>query len=76
MLSGVTVFSLNFIRKELDGWEPHENPWDEHAKRDCPFIKKGKKSRDLTVEEYFDLEAERLCLMFVRRRCNFPCKLI
>jgi len=53
-------------RKELDGWEPHENPWEEHAKRNCPFIKKGKKSRDLTVEDYFELEAERLCHIMVK----------
>jgi hypothetical protein len=32
-----------------------------HAKRPCPFIKKGKKSPDLTVGDFLELEAERFC---------------
>ena len=28
-----------YCRRELDGWEPDDIPWKEHARRDCPFIK-------------------------------------
>ena len=43
-----------FCRKELDGWEPEDDPWKEHlshAKGKCGFVKLGKKSEDLTVSD-------------------------
>lgn len=46
---------------ELDGWEPTDNPWDEHKKRalalnpPCKFIEIGKKEKDLTVDDYLEI---------------------
>merc|ERR1712183_192540 len=31
-----------YCRRELDGWEPQDIPWDEHKRRDCPYITLGK----------------------------------
>lgn len=53
-----------FCQRELDGWEPEDDPWDEHLRRSgdpCPFIAKGKKARELTVKDGLELEAERAC---------------
>ena len=52
-----------YCRRELDGWEPTDVPWDEHKRRDCPFISLGKLPQDLTIEDAFDLEAERKCIL-------------
>ena len=52
-----------YCRRELDGWEPTDVPWDEHKRRDCPFITLGKLPQDLTIEDAFDLEAERKCIL-------------
>ena len=41
-------------RKELDGWEPEDDPWAEHishAKGNCAFINLGKKPCELTVAD-------------------------
>jgi len=41
-----------FCRKELDGWEPEDDPWAEHKKRhNCAFIGLGKKQSELTVAD-------------------------
>jgi len=43
-----------FCRKELDGWEPQDTPWDEHAshaKGNCAYINLGKKPDQLTVAD-------------------------
>ena len=49
-----------YCRRELDGWEPSDDPWAEHARRDCPFIKMAKKGHEkLTTEDMFKLEEER-----------------
>lgn len=47
--------------KELDGWEPDDDPWEEHAShtKDCLFVKLNKKEQDLRVEELYKLEAQR-----------------
>ncbi|KAL3877777.1 hypothetical protein ACJMK2_035430 [Sinanodonta woodiana] len=48
--------------KELDGWEPDDDPWTEHNKHSpkCPFLKlNGKPVESLTVEEFIRLEIER-----------------
>ncbi|XP_017798737.1 PREDICTED: baculoviral IAP repeat-containing protein 5 [Habropoda laboriosa] len=44
--------------KELDGWDPDDDPWKEHAKHqpECPFVKLGKPDEALwTVHDLFDL---------------------
>ena len=70
-----------YCRRELDGWEPTDVPWDEHKRRECPFILLGKTPQDLTIEDTFDLEAARKCLIVVRitnyfdhskKASNFP----
>ena len=61
-----------YCRRELDGWEPTDVPWDEHKRRECPFINLGKSPMDLTVEDAFTLEAERKCIIVVIsvRKCR------
>jgi baculoviral IAP repeat-containing protein 5 len=47
-----------FCRKELDGWEPEDDPWTEHlshAKGKCAFVRLGKKPEDLTVSDVLGL---------------------
>ncbi len=49
-----------WCRKELDGWEPTDDPMEEHRRRDqCPFIKLGKPCSKLTVEDMLKLETAR-----------------
>merc|ERR1712212_691597 len=52
-----------YCRRELDGWEEADIPWDEHKRRDCPYISLGKLPQDMTVEDAFQLEAERKCII-------------
>merc|ERR1719397_1233681 len=43
-----------FCRKELDGWDPCDDPWAEHmshAKGRCSYINLGKKPTELTVAD-------------------------
>lgn len=44
----VTCYICN---KTLDGWEPTDDPWKEHAKHapQCSFVKLGRKEAELTV---------------------------
>ncbi|XP_043081200.1 baculoviral IAP repeat-containing protein 5b [Puntigrus tetrazona] len=51
-----------YCLKELEGWEPEDNPWYEHSKRspDCAFLHMNKTFEELTAIEYFQLEQERL----------------
>lgn len=37
--------------KELDGWEPEDDPWHEHKSHaaKCAFVQLGKKENDLSV---------------------------
>ena len=55
-----------YCRRELDGWEPTDIPWDEHKRRECPYISLGKIPQNLTIEDTFDLEAARKCIIVVR----------
>jgi hypothetical protein len=55
-----------YCRRELDGWEPQDIPWDEHKRRDCPYITLGKLPQNLTVEDAFQLEGERKCIIVVK----------
>nr|XP_002733289.1 PREDICTED: baculoviral IAP repeat-containing protein 5-like [Saccoglossus kowalevskii] len=47
--------------KELDGWEPDDDPWEEHLSHSgqCPFLSKKKKEDDLTMAEFLKLESSR-----------------
>ncbi|XP_011435625.2 baculoviral IAP repeat-containing protein 5 [Magallana gigas] len=47
-----------FCMKELDGWEPNDDPWAEHQSHSpkCPFLIIGKKAMESwTVAEFSDL---------------------
>ena len=45
-----------FCRKELDEWEPEDDPWKEHARRGkCAYVKLGKKPEELTVSDVLGL---------------------
>ena len=53
-----------YCQRELDDWEPEDDPWEQHLRRSgdpCPFITKGKTARALTVKDGLELEAERAC---------------
>ncbi|XP_032684301.1 baculoviral IAP repeat-containing protein 5 [Odontomachus brunneus] len=44
--------------KQLDGWEPDDDPWDEHVKHqsNCSFVKLNKHDeKEWTVDELYDL---------------------
>ncbi|KGL72281.1 Baculoviral IAP repeat-containing protein 5.1, partial [Tinamus guttatus] len=50
-----------FCLIELEGWEPNDDPWMEHSKRQqCGFLSLTKPFDDLTVEEFYMLEMSRL----------------
>ncbi|XP_007886846.2 baculoviral IAP repeat-containing protein 5a [Callorhinchus milii] len=51
-----------FCYKELEGWEPEDEPILEHKKHSsqCAFIAQKKKFDDLTTEEFLKLEKERI----------------
>ncbi|KAM9342463.1 baculoviral IAP repeat-containing protein 5b [Pholidichthys leucotaenia] len=51
-----------FCLIELEGWEPDDEPWSEHEKRNpnCGFLTMKKDLTELTVAEFFHLEKERL----------------
>ncbi|KAJ6665209.1 hypothetical protein lerEdw1_004258 [Lerista edwardsae] len=52
-----------FCLIELEGWEPEHDPWLEHSKRSkdsCGFLSLSKNIDDLTMEEYYELEMERV----------------
>ena len=59
-----------YCLRELDGWDPEDDPWEEHQRRSgdpCPFILKGKKARDLTIKDALELEGERACFILKKR---------
>ncbi|XP_011862878.1 PREDICTED: baculoviral IAP repeat-containing protein 5 [Vollenhovia emeryi] len=44
--------------KQLNGWEPDDDPWDEHVKHnsDCPFIKFNvRDEKKWTIDQLYDL---------------------
>ncbi|XP_012543660.1 baculoviral IAP repeat-containing protein 5 [Monomorium pharaonis] len=44
--------------KQLDGWEPNDDPWSEHKKHQssCPFVKLNKQDeKNWTISELYDL---------------------
>ncbi|XP_031575287.1 baculoviral IAP repeat-containing protein 5-like [Actinia tenebrosa] len=46
--------------KELEGWEPEDDPWKEHKSHSpkCEFLALNKREEDMTVEEFLDLETK------------------
>uniref|UniRef100_A0A8C5F448 Baculoviral IAP repeat containing 5a n=1 Tax=Gadus morhua TaxID=8049 RepID=A0A8C5F448_GADMO len=50
-----------FCLKELEGWEPEDDPAAEHRSHSskCPFINLKKEVEALSVEEFLKLEKER-----------------
>ncbi|XP_037101733.1 baculoviral IAP repeat-containing protein 5b [Syngnathus acus] len=60
-----------FCLIELEGWEPDDEPWNEHSKRSpkCAFLNLKKDQRELTLAEMFHLESERVKI-FTRKVCH------
>ncbi|KAL1020913.1 hypothetical protein UPYG_G00006330 [Umbra pygmaea] len=60
-----------FCLKELEGWEPEDNPWSEHVKRspNCGFLTLKKDFCQLTVAEFYHLEQERVRI-YIRKAFN------
>ena len=59
-----------YCQREIDGWEPEDDPWEEHLRRSgdpCPFIKKSKRARELTVKDGLELEGDRLCYILKKK---------
>ena len=59
-----------FCRKELDGWEPEDDPWTEHvshSKGKCAYVRLGKKPEDMTVSDVLGLlEAEKYKMILTK----------
>ncbi|KAH7962405.1 baculoviral IAP repeat-containing protein 5 [Rhipicephalus sanguineus] len=54
--------------KELDGWEPNDDPAKEHSRSaDCAFVRLGKKSGDMAALDFLGLEKARA----KNRACKF-----
>jgi len=64
-----------FCRKELDGWEPEDDPWKEHvshAKGKCAFVRLGKKQEELTVSDVLGLlEGEKFNMVATKSMQNW-----
>ncbi|KAK2820788.1 hypothetical protein Q5P01_023747 [Channa striata] len=60
-----------FCFKELEGWEPEDDPQREHKSHSptCHFIALTKTVEELTVEEFFKLQKERHKNIIVKS-CN------
>ncbi|KAM9156155.1 baculoviral IAP repeat-containing protein 5-like isoform 1-T2 [Pangshura tecta] len=59
--NGPDVVQCFFCFKELEGWEPEDDPLDEHRKHSsgCTFLSLRKNPVDLTLQEFLKLEKER-----------------
>ncbi|NXH85392.1 BIRC5 protein, partial [Edolisoma coerulescens] len=51
-----------FCLKELEGWEPDDDPLEEHKKHsaDCGFLSLQKEPANLTVQEFLKLDKMRM----------------
>ncbi|XP_028287360.1 baculoviral IAP repeat-containing protein 5a [Parambassis ranga] len=60
-----------FCLKELEGWEPEDDPEKEHKSHSpsCNFITLKKKVEELTVEEFLKLQKERQKFM-INKHCK------
>nr|XP_032651776.1 baculoviral IAP repeat-containing protein 5 [Chelonoidis abingdonii] len=59
--NGPDVVQCFFCFKELEGWEPEDDPLDEHRKHSsgCAFLSLRKNPVDLTLQEFLKLDKER-----------------
>jgi len=48
-----------WCRRELDGWEPTDDPLEEHRRRPCPFINLSKSCDEITIDDMLKLESAR-----------------
>ena len=53
-------------RRELDGWEPEDDPLSEHQRRECPFVILGKQQDEMSMEEAATLLVARAKALLVR----------
>ncbi|XP_003246599.3 baculoviral IAP repeat-containing protein 5-like [Acyrthosiphon pisum] len=59
---------------ELDGWEPTDQPWEEHRNRNlsskppCKFVEIGKKESDFTVNDFLDIQKTVIIRMFNKKK--------
>ncbi|XP_048843900.1 baculoviral IAP repeat-containing protein 5a [Brienomyrus brachyistius] len=60
-----------FCLKELEGWEPEDDPVKEHKAHSpaCSFITLKKSVNELTVEEVIRLQKEREKFL-IKKKCN------
>ncbi|TSK14783.1 Baculoviral IAP repeat-containing protein 5.2 [Bagarius yarrelli] len=60
-----------FCLKELEGWEPEDDPEKEHKAHSpsCNFIALKKSADSLTVEEFLRLQKEKQ-KFFIKKRCG------
>ncbi|KAM4691460.1 baculoviral IAP repeat-containing protein 5 [Rhinophrynus dorsalis] len=51
-----------FCLKELEGWEPEDDPMEEHKKHSsgCLFLGLKKKAEELTLSEFLKMDKERV----------------
>ncbi len=60
-----------WCRKEMDGWEPQDDPMAEHRRSEgCPFIKLGKPCPKLVFDDMLKLETVRGKFLAVREAKN------
>ncbi|NXQ24037.1 BIRC5 protein, partial [Alaudala cheleensis] len=61
-----------FCLKELEGWEPEDEPLEEHKKHsaDCGFLSLQKDPANLTMEEFLKLDKMRVRKAIVRTRAS------
>ncbi|XP_069706483.1 baculoviral IAP repeat-containing protein 5-like [Phaenicophaeus curvirostris] len=60
--NGPDVAQCFFCFKELEGWEPDDDPLEEHKKHSagCAFLSLQKVPADLTLQEFLKLDKERM----------------
>ncbi|XP_054678575.1 baculoviral IAP repeat-containing protein 5 isoform X1 [Grus americana] len=60
--NGPDVAQCFFCFKELEGWEPDDDPLEEHKKHSagCPFLSLQKDPTNLTLQEFLKLDKERM----------------
>ncbi|KAM6128467.1 baculoviral IAP repeat-containing protein 5 [Pterocles gutturalis] len=60
--NGPDVAQCFFCFKELEGWEPDDDPLEEHKKHSagCAFLSLQNDLTDLTLQEFLKLDKERM----------------
>ncbi|XP_030303319.1 baculoviral IAP repeat-containing protein 5 [Calypte anna] len=60
--NGPDVVQCFFCLKELEGWEPDDDPLEEHKKHStsCAFLSLKKDPTNLTLQEFLKLDKERM----------------